>query len=362
MNNEIFSKSLQNLDKILKDLKSINVEVKRLDTPLAKTEKTFSKFEKTTERLSKNFQKLVRGAKTLSLLSIGASVFSGFKGLTQNQINAQSRALGVTSRERNALQFAGKQSGFGDDFFTGMLKNLREVITTQEGAGALTGGLGIDIYKAREMNQVELLKQVISGIQNSSLAQENLSPITQQLLGLSLNELKAIDFKAFVDDLNKAKDYTTESTPAMREMGKSFAKLQATLERILNSFLNDIAPYVQKIFDYLTNTLPKIYQDFKKEVMEGINFVTSPSEWFSSKKEEGKNALDRDLDNLKGYADFWKNFTFEQGVQNLKNGWNEVTGFFGGGDKKVQVEIQVKGNGIVDSQNLTKTINLSRGH
>lgn len=403
MTQELFSQSLQNIENILKTLKSVNKELdKGSRVQVNQFDKRMTNIKKTAQETLKTFNSMFRVAKQIGFSAIATGTAFGLKGIQAQKQSAESRILGITTKERDALTLAGKRSDLGGDFFKNILGNIRDAISTMEGAGALTGGLGIDIQKARKMNQVDLLTQVLERLQTSNLAQENIAQIAQELTGLTLSELKAIDLKQFKSDLVDAMKYTAGNTEQIKTIGVNFNNLLASIEKFTNTIVGAFVPEINKAMQTLTGWVQDLNKmisslnitNIKKEVSE-----TGKTAWggikdaFNTLKDIGasffgsKEAKQRlNVQSAIGQAQiqsrlFMQNMPkitskeelerykqdyqtkiapYIEQAQGSKEAQNIVNQTLQRMDKLV-IDVNVNGNGIADSQRLTHSINMNQG-
>lgn len=394
MNKELFEKSLQNLDKIYATLKASNKELNKMSkTAVPNLNKSFFNFEKTAQSTLKTFRQIWSVARQIGFQTMVAGGILGAKGIQAQKQSAEARILGLTTKERDALTLAGKRSDLGGDFFKNILSNIRDSISTMEGAGALTGGLGIDIREARKMNQIDLLVKVLARLKTSNLAQENIVQIAQELTGLTLSELKAIDLKQFKNDLKDSLKYTAGNTDQIKTIGVNFNKLLASIEKFTNLLVGAFVPDINKAIESITSWVQKLndtldFKGIRQSVKEaGSATWDAISETFRTFKDVGlsifgnkeatqrlkdqKNSfLSNRLNNqtpkpltnpdFKQYKEIYERRVMPiyqnsnvSAQKNLTQSTNQTAGKM----DKLVIDVNVNGNGLAESQRFFRTLN-----
>lgn len=255
---EIFVKSLGNLTKMVAQTREMDKNLNKVGkTASLKLEKSFERIRKTIEGIKKVFSSLFGLFKTLSLGAIGTLAGFGFRGVQAQKQVAESRVLGVTSKERGALQYAGRASGFGEDFFKDILSNIKNAIVTEEGAGALSS-LGIDINKARNMPSLELLENVLNRAKESKVPVQVLSGFVSQLTGLDWNTFKAVDLGKYKSDLQEGLTLSSNSADKLKGIGESINKLSTSLGTLIDKTLASFSPMIETIFNNLGDGIRRI--------------------------------------------------------------------------------------------------------
>lgn len=298
---EIFVKSLGNLTKMVAQSKELNKQMDRAEkTAQIKLEKSFERLKKLIEGIKKIFSSIFNIFKNITLGAMGTLAGFGLRGVVAQKQVAESRVLGVSSQERGALQFAGRASGFGEDFFKDILGSIKNAIVTEEGAGALSS-LGIDINKARSMPSIELLNQVLERAKSSQVPVQVLSGFINQLTGLDWNTFKALDLSKFKTDFQEGMELSSNSADKLKGIGESLNKLTTGFSNLMDKTLAQFAPMIESIFGNISNGLKKIgeskvFNDMLKDIGD---WAMSVSKGFDKSFENTLKEIPSIFDSLK---------------------------------------------------------------
>lgn len=246
--NQVFVKSLANLTKM--QTKAIELDKtleKGSKTTKDKLNKSLDQFNRSAKTTLDTFKKIFSVIKSISFASMGVGALLGARGVIAQKQVAEAKTLGVTSQQRGALEFAGRASGFGGDFFKDILSSIRNSIVTEEGASSLAG-LGIGINQARNMKPLELLETVLEKAKASNMPMQVLSGFISEITGLDWNTFQALDLGKFKKDFEEGMSYSNNSADSLKSIGEGLNRVMTSFTAFIDKTLEPLAPLMDKIF------------------------------------------------------------------------------------------------------------------
>lgn len=291
--------------------------------------------------LSKNLQtmKLMRmvggGLKMgLGALGIGAGIGGLVSALTKPysgnlSTNLRAKNIGLSVQEHDALGFAGKMTGLGEDTLISAIEGLTTAI---EDPNVWThfSSLGLNIEDLQKKNPTEAFFDVLKSMKNSKLPnyiiKETIDSIgipfdsfrfilkegTGELEkffkeGLSLNTYTEEDKQT-----GKSKDITGKVNKKLMEAEQASVKFTESFAGVMSKISFDIAPSYIKGLETATPLLNTFGETLSKGITSTIDFFTS----FAKAEDKGEFLKDKasGLITLAG--------------EGLKSVWDGITDYF----------------------------------
>lgn len=271
----IFTKSLSEVTDILNKTQGVNKALEK-GSKIATNgmQKSFEKMRVVMDRILKSIKSVFNVMKNMALTSMISLGGLGFRGIQAQKQTAESRVLGITNQQRGALQFAGRASGFGEDFFKDILGSIKNSLVTEEGAGAF-GALGMNVNEARGLSSMELLNKVLENAKKSKLPMQVLSKFITEITGLDWNTFQALDLGKFKKDFREGLSLSSNSADQLKGMGESLNRVITSFGTFIDKMLVPLTPLVENIFDNISESFKKLGESevFNNALKDIANWV-----------------------------------------------------------------------------------------
>lgn len=275
----IFTKSLSEVTDILNKTQGVNKALEK-GSKIATNgmQKSFEKMRVVMDRILKSIKSVFNVMKNMVLTSMISLGGLGFRGIQAQKQTAESRVLGITNQQRGALQFAGRASGFGEDFFKDILGSIKNSLVTEEGAGAF-GALGMNVNEARGLSSMELLNKVLENAKKSKLPMQVLSKFITEITGLDWNTFQALDLGKFKKDFKEGLSLSSNSADQLKGMGESLNRVITSFGTFIDKMLVPLTPLVESIFNNISESFKKlgesdVFNNALKDIGEWVMSIT----------------------------------------------------------------------------------------
>lgn len=277
------------MDQIAKHLQSMRSNIdKSLNKPMSNFEKTTKSVQRSTQILTKSFEKLFSVVKNIGFASLGTSLLTGgalgIRGAQAQKSSVEARTLGVTTQERGALEYAGKQTMADSGFFKDILKNIREASVSEGGFDAFAL-LGLDALQIRKMPALDALNLVLESAKNFKGDPTILSNALNEIAGVDYQTFKALDVEKFKKFFQEGLTYTDNSAEKLKGVGEAVNRVTQNLQLMMDKVLSSMAPAFEKVLNNITKGLNAIAQNptFKKMLDDISNWLLNMTKGFDDK-------------------------------------------------------------------------------
>ena len=264
---EIFKKPLEHLTKIsalLKDnqknMKSLTPEAKKFETALGGVIQKLKSMESVAKGVGRVMRSIFDMVKSITLASMVSGTLLGIRGKLAQKSVAEANDLGLSSKNKSALEYAGEQAGRGGDFFKDILKEIRASLLSHEDAGKFAT-LGIDANALRNKDSMEQLRAVLEAGQKYRGDFRVLEEALQGIAGISQNTLKNIDLTQFSKDFQEGLSTFGGYDATLQSMGVGFNRVLANLKNIIDQISASLAPSVEQIFNNIAKGIQALSKD-----------------------------------------------------------------------------------------------------
>ena len=209
--------------------------------------------------------------------------------------SVEAKTLGITSQEKGALEYAGKQTMANEGFFKSILSSIKEA-TQSQSAYDVFGLIGLDKNVVKSKNSLEQLNMVLNAISSSSKQLESVDKLKEvlgELTGLSVSEFKALDLDKFQKTYKEGLGYFDNSNEKLKVIGESFNRVTANIQLLADKVMSALAPAFSRVLDNVTKGLNAVAQNpaFQKMMDSLSKWLESLSKGFEDKIESIINLL-----------------------------------------------------------------------
>lgn len=290
MATEIFKRDLATLEKISEHLKNLGKTIKSgVDKPMRDFEKTTSRISKATDRITNSFDKLFGVVKRIGLASMLTGGALALRGAMAQKQSVESKVLGVSNKQKGALEYAGKQTMGDSDFFKDILSTIKKASVSQEGYD-LFANIGLRAQDIRAMKPLEALKTTLDALSkyDKSGKEDLFEDLLGGLTGLSQFQFEAIDFKKFNESFKEGLGYYDESNEKLKGVGESLNRVTANFQLLIDKTLSSLAPSFEKVLNNISRGMNAIAQNpaFQDMLKKMEDWLLDMSKGFDSKISE----------------------------------------------------------------------------
>lgn len=259
MATEIFKKDLETLEKMIESTKSLQGKIKGINSPMKDFEKATQKIATHTDKTTKSFAKLYSIAKRIGFAGVLGGGGLSVRGIMAQKSIVEAKTLGVSSQQKGALEYAGKQGMANSDFFKSILKNIRESSVSESGFDAFAL-LGLDALKIRELPALDQLTTTLEAMKNFKGDPIILKNALSEIAGIDYATLKTLDMDKFKKDFKEGLGYYDNSNEKLKVIGESFNRVTANIQLLADKAMTSLAPAFSKVIDNITKGVNAIAQ------------------------------------------------------------------------------------------------------
>ena len=352
-----FSKSFTDLNKAFEDLKgskefndfSKSFEDLKNSPAFKKLDKAFDGFNKDLDKgnkalkeqnklLDKSYQKMNLMRMVSSKLKMGGlvadriagllgRVVNGYKGTLSTQLRAKN--VGLDIRQHDALAYAGKMTGLGEDTLISSIEGLTTSLQDYSKWGNFAS-LGLNASDLQSKNPVEALFEVFDSMKDSDLPQYLKKQIIDEI-GIPFDNFKFVlkegtgEIEKYFKEGFKLNTYTEKDKTTGKDKditgkvnsglikgeraGITFAE---NFAGVMKKISFDIAPAYIKGLETATPLLNTFGETLSKGITSVIDFFTA----FASAEDKGAFLKEKGGELLTSAG------------EGLKGMWDEVTAYF----------------------------------
>lgn len=324
MSNQVFSKQLEAIDQIIKKVSSLPKNIGNIGKTTQKALQPMNKFNramtlasKASDALRKNLAKVYSIAKMITFAGMGLLATAGARGIQAQKQTAEAKTLGVTNQQREALEYAGKQTGRGEGYFKDILSSIRNAMYDEESYDAF-GALGLDPMKLRKLPALEVLQKVLEAGKNSKIGFEPLQKAMGELTGMNIADLQALDLNKFKSFLNEGLSIYDNSANKISKIGEGLTRLTANLGSFMDKVLAKLSPAITALFNGFSRGLSKL--------MKNKSFNAMLNRLGSAMEKLGKNIDRAMIDFFNSLPKMFKNIQlWIYGLMETYKSWTTLT-------------------------------------
>lgn len=295
MATEIFKKDLESLQKLVDNAKILQKQIKGINKPMKDFEKTSQKVVNFAEKTTKAFDKLYGIIKRIGLTGLLSGGGLALRGAMAQKSSVEAKTLGITSQQKGALEYAGKQTMANEGFFKSILSSIKEA-TQSQSAYDVFGLIGLDKNVVKSKNSLEQLNMVLNAISSSSKQLESVDKLKEvlgELTGLSVSEFKALDLDKFQKTYKEGLGYFDNSNEKLKVIGESFNRVTANIQLLADKVMSALAPAFSRVLDNITKGLNAVAQNpaFQKMMDSLSKWLESLSKGFDEKITSAINSI-----------------------------------------------------------------------
>ena len=301
MAKEIFKTQLESLEKISKKLDGISKKIDNgLNRPMQKFKGTILSIAMVTKGLQATFGKIFGILKNIGLTTLFGGGIIGFKGLQAQKQVTEAKRLNISSKERGALEYAGKQSQADSGFLKDILKNINNALINYPDKVKDFGLLGLTENDLRGKSAFEMIEKVLSKAQNSNLREKELNESLQSVTGIDLQTLKSLDLGKMSEFYKEGLGYSSDSADKISKIGEGVNRVTTTLTSLFDKLLAAFSPAIESIFNNIAKSLNAIANNAKfQELLNKLTeWAVSFSENFDAKVLDFINKIPDILDTM----------------------------------------------------------------
>lgn len=292
MATEIFKKDLETLQKLVDNAKDLQKQIKGVNKPMKDFEKTSQKVVTYAEKTTKTFDKLYGIIKRIGLTGLLSGGALTLRGVMAQKSSVEAKTLGITSQQKGALEYAGKQGMASADFFKSVLKTIREASVSESGFDAFAL-LGLDAFRIRELPALEQLTTTLEALKKFQGDPIILKNALSELTGLDFSTFKTLDLDKFKKDFKEGLGYYDNSNEKLKAVGESFNRVTANVQLLADKVMSALAPAFSRVLDNITKGLNAVAQNpaFQKMMDNLSKWLVSLSQGFDEKITSAINSI-----------------------------------------------------------------------
>lgn len=272
MAKEVFKTQLESLEQISKKLDNISKKIDNgLNKPMQKFRGTILSIAVATRGLQSTFSKIFGIIKNIGLTTLFGGGIIGFKGLQAQKQVTESGRLGISTQERSALEYAGKQTQADSGFLKDILKSINTALINFPESAEHFARLGLTREDLQGKSAFEQIEKVLSQAQKSNLEGFLVNESLQNLTGIDLNTLKSLDLGKLSAFYQEGLSYTSDSADQISKIGEGVNRVTTTLNTLFDKLLASFSPAIESIFNNIAKSLNAIANNSKfQELLEKL--------------------------------------------------------------------------------------------